>query len=156
MRAWCEQNGCNGTCSDDHYSECVLTTANSAVSEFKKSEKENPFENLLLDMFNEEQEYKNLDIRPSIESEFAKVLQSGNIDYIINWIANTIKENVEDAQHIRSTAHFEKGKTENERDVEAFENAVKYGFFKDAMDALNRMHKKILKQEKNRRTAIYV
>jgi len=112
-----------------------------------EDEHQNPFESLVSELTNKDNETS------SIETEFRKVLQSGNIDEIVEWLVNTIKENAQDAQHVRSTARFEKRKSEDERDIAEFKKAVEFGFFDSAMDALNRLWKRDSK--KQRREPVY-
>lgn len=108
----------------------------------------NPFEALFSELSTDTSE-----TTPNNTSEvFAKVLSTGNLQEIFSYIKETIK-------HTPSTTrtNFAKAqKTEDQRNVETFLKAIESGYIDSAMDSLNKMHKEITKQERNkRRVEIY-
>lgn len=122
-----------------------------------------PSKNPFIPLASELTENKDNESPPNIEStlettlesniKFARLLRTGDLNAIFDFIDKAQKETPQQSK----TAHFQKNKNTEELNIKAFENAVKHGYFTEAMHSLNQMYREIEKQEKkNRRSKIHV
>lgn len=134
----------------EHYginSPLVKVELENNVDGKKEPKKEpkhtNPFEGIFREIVDEDKD-KGLE-------EFQKILATGNLEEIFLYIGKVIQN----AHSVTVTPHFEKGKTDDEHDVEDFIKSIQSGYFNGAMGALNKIIKKSKQEKKNRRSEIY-